>query len=527
MTGRAAHIVERKGNFYARLVVPKELRDVIGRTELRAPLGRNRGEAAKRSHAVLAEFQQQIEAARAGLVRRPAERRLSPAKLDILTFDQIAHLHYRERLLFDDELRNTDHRHAAGFVDPHLVDDLKRAVIGAASDDELRATIGTVMTRFALRGHHIEEFGTTGWRTLARAVATAELEALRRVAERDDGDFTGKPALPALVDEKAPTLAPAGKPVTLTSLLDGYLAELAASGKGKEAERRWRPVFKHLADHLGHDDATRMTADDLVAWKEALLVSHSPKTLKDVYLASVKAVIRWAVQNRKLLENVTAGITVRVPKKILTREKGFNDDEAVAVLKAASDYQPKASSNPRTREGATLTAAKRWVPWLCAFTGARVSEMTQLRKQDVQERNGITFIRITSDAGSVKNGEFRDVPIHPQLVERGFLRFVETAGDGPFFYVPKSDSTAAQHPSKTVSGRLSNWVRGLGVIGETVDPNHGWRHRFKTLALENGVDARIADAIQGHAARTAGEDYGDVTLKTKFAALARLPNYTL
>lgn len=36
--------------------------------------------------------------------------------------------------------------------------------------------------------------------------------------------------------------------------------------------------------------------------------------------------------------------------------------------------------------------ARRWVPWLCAYTGARVNEMTQLRGQDVQQIEGIWTI---------------------------------------------------------------------------------------------------------------------------------------
>jgi site-specific recombinase XerD len=42
---------------------------------------------------------------------------------------------------------------------------------------------------------------------------------------------------------------------------------------------------------------------------------------------------------------------------------------------------------------------------------------------------------------------------------------------------------------------------------------HGFRHRFKTIGLEAGISTRVLDAIQGHAARTAGDSYGDVTVK--------------
>lgn len=53
--------------------------------------------------------------------------------LNLLTFDEIAALHYGDRLAFDEELRNTVYRYAAhGFVDEQLVDALKRAKAGAA-----------------------------------------------------------------------------------------------------------------------------------------------------------------------------------------------------------------------------------------------------------------------------------------------------------------------------------------------------------------------------------------------------------
>jgi hypothetical protein len=45
-------------------------------------------------------------------------------------------------------------------------------------------------------------------------------------------------------------------------------------------------------------------------------------------------------------------------------------------------------------------AARRWVPWLCAYTGGRVNEMTQLRESDVFPVLGLPCVRITPEAGS-------------------------------------------------------------------------------------------------------------------------------
>ena len=101
-----------------------------------------------------------------------------------------------------------------------------------------------------------------------------------------------------------------------------------------------------------------------------------------------------------------------------TRSKGYVHDEAVAILSAALAY--KRSS----RELDKTAAAKRWVPWLCALSGARVGEMVQLRRRDVQRHGSHWMMTITPEAGPVKNKKRRDVPVHPQLLEHGFIAFV-------------------------------------------------------------------------------------------------------
>jgi integrase len=88
------------------------------------------------------------------------------------------------------------------------------------------------------------------------------------------------------------------------------------------------------------------------------------------------------------------------------------------------------------------------VPWLCAYTGARPGEITQLRGADVIERDGTHGLRMTPDAGTVKTKKTRVVPLHEHLIEQGFLKFVAEHGAGPMFYrvVAKQDAHADNHP---------------------------------------------------------------------------------
>lgn len=65
----------------------------------------------------------------------------------------------------------------------------------------------------------------------------------------------------------------------------------------------------------------------------------------------------------------------------------------------------------------------------------------------------------------------------------------------------------------------------LKITDPTVAPNHGWRHRFKTVARKAGLDAEKRDAIQGHAPRTEGENYGEVPPDVMLPEILKLPRY--
>ena len=171
----------------------------------------------------------------------------------------------------------------------------------------------------------------------------------------------------------------------------------------------------------------------------------------------------------------------------------FTNGERKTILSAALNAETDATSRYRS-------LARRWVPWLCAYTGARVNEMTQLRAEDAQQIDGRWIIRITPDAGRVKNKKFRNVPIHEHLIAQGFLKLVETQGAGPLFFDPElADADSERGQNKKVGERLAAWVRSLGVTDKDIMPNHAWRHTFKSLAMDAGMDERASDYITGHA----------------------------
>lgn len=294
----------------------------------------------------------------------------------------------------------------------------------------------------------------------------------------------------------------------------------------KDGGKRMRPVAASLRKFLGHNDARKVTKKNLLDWRDQLLSNHSAKTVSDMYLSAVRSLFKWAHDNEHLPENPAAVVKQPKPKKQRSREAGYTDAEAVRVLKASQSYQPSVDHLGRIRETPESVKAKRWVPLLCAFSGARVSEITQLRKEDIRKDGDHWIMRVAPDAGSVKAGHFRDVPLHRQLITEGFVQFVEQAGQGPLFHNGKDPAKFAAKAAR-MSNQVGTWLRESGIVPAELQPNYAWRHRLKTKGRELGLSDRVIDAIQGHAGRTAGDGYGDVTIAAKVTAIEQLPDYEL
>ena len=305
------------------------------------------------------------------------------------------------------------------------------------------------------------------------------------------------------------------KSLSLTELYTGWKHEAEASYKAVSTIDDYKSRIGLFRKFLGHDDAVKVTADDIVKYKDYRLTIVSPKTVKDSDLVTLKSVFGWAVRNRKLETNPAIGITLKIAHKPQVRSKGILDVEAKALLEAALAYKGRA------READKITQAKKWLPWLCAYSGARVGEMAQLRKQDICRVNDIWVLKITPDAGTVKNKKARDVPIHNHVLDIGFLDFVTNSQDGHLFLNIPAGSDVFR-AINTTKNRLREFVRTV-ITDTNVHPNHGWRHRFKTLGREAGIDSAILDAICGHAPANVGAHYGDYTVKALADAIKKFP----
>lgn len=492
------------GRWQARKNIPADVRDSFGKWELKKTWDASLSEGDAKAEA--ASWVSDIEA-RIALYRKASSGQ--PMDLSAIQAVALAGEWYRqERQQYEDDLER-----------PSNMDWVEEDLIPPDPDDR---ELGKVMIPDWLAESRDRFLKGRGLRLTHEAAEAVGQEMgnlwfdLKRFADmRASRDFRPDP-----VDARLPALdlKPKKSKASLSTLFEDYAQTGVATPRTISG---WRSHVQRLIDHLGHDDVTRITSQDVDDWARALISKGlSPKTVNGSYLAVINIILKDAKRRGIISANPAEDVRAKGAKPVITRSKSFTDAEARTILKAALEPQP-----PRLSEGHRL--ARRWVPWVLAYTGARAGEITQLRRSDIRQEDGVWVIRITPEAGSVKNRRFRLVPLHPHLLEMGFHELGDEADDTPVFYDPdkRRSGTTENHYPRKVAEHVATWVRSLGVEG--VQPNHGWRHRFKTLSRSVRMSEGAANVLQGHAAKDVASQYGEWTLGTLRAEIQKLPAYDI
>lgn len=300
------------------------------------------------------------------------------------------------------------------------------------------------------------------------------------------------------------------------------LSGLCASWKRARAKAKpeTHASFKACVDKfiafIGHDEVAKVSADDLRSWLSQLREQDelSDVRIRDGYFAAIKTVFNSA-RKRGLIE-VNPCDTVHPEGEPLprTREKDLRDGEIYAILRASLQPQPDVCED--------VANARRWVPWLLAYTGARVAEITRLESKHIIHEAGVWGIDIQRS----KNGRPRIVPIHRDLIDQGLLQFVSDREGLPLFFSAEKleDDHITIH--KTRAEGLAEWARKAAQIEPgVVAPNHGWRHRFRTECRRIPMDREVRLYIQGHSFKMEGEKYGFFPMDVTAPWMELFPRY--
>jgi hypothetical protein len=134
-----------------------------------------------------------------------------------------------------------------------------------------------------------------------------------------------------------------------------FEAFVTATKSARGTVSRWRCVFLEMQREFAEVGADGVTEDAACRWMHGLITEkrrHGPRDLACGIAARV-----W-------LGTLAQEVHMDVPRRFQTREDGrsFTPAEASTILKASLAYAKPATPTHR---------ARRWVPWLCAYSGAR------------------------------------------------------------------------------------------------------------------------------------------------------------
>lgn len=354
-------------------------------------------------------------------------------------------------------------------------------------------------------------FNATDWRNLcelARPALDDALETLQRFARGDKA--SARP-----FHDRYPASAPAARPAKRPSVTITGLVKVWAKGVERPNKRTYDQIasrLAHFSAFLGHDDATAVTINDIYRWRDALRdKGNSAKTIDDDTLSRVRTAFRAAIATRVLTANPFADyVPLRRAKKGKGRSRHpYSDEQAAQVLAAARKE----------------TGALRWLPWIMAYTGARIGEASQLRKEDISPDGSIPFLKIADDEAdqSLKTeASYRELPIHRALAKEGFLKFVAAAPAGPLF----SDLRVSKHGTRSdaATDKYMHWLRNVVGIKDKLIVSHSWRHRVETQLSELEIPIDVAHAITGRANAGSRATYlHGISLKVKAKWIEKLP----
>lgn len=474
--------VRRQGSavYYARRVVPKDLQEHFGRTQIWKSLGTTDLDAAKPL-----ERRQQLawdalfEGERAKL-KAASEAAAQPRAASRLSPQERAE---RERAQFEWERENEAYW---AENDPHPeYEDL------TPEEQRLRDAVEEARERWEQEKREEREFARQ-----ERAAEKAAEAAAKAVGQSTSTTTDGTPLLD-VVDRWARINQPAEKTVD-----------------------RMKAVVRWFEDYLGRIPVEQITADNIETFKDKLLEKTSAPNAR-VKLRNLNTLLRFAVRPARLIKtNPAADITVTV-KADPARKRTTYEPAALGSVFGSPVYL----QGERPEAGAAEAAY--WLPLLALYTGARLEELGQLRPQDIAEelyldREGeeqrawvVRIVEDKADGLELKNAwSQRRVPLHADLIALGFLAYVKAAADwkngkGQPRIFP------ALRPDKygTETANWSKWfnryLRGTVGIKDRRVVFHSFRHSFKHYSRDVGIAKDAHDALTGHKGRDVADDYGN------------------
>lgn len=569
-----SHLFRRGSAYSARMRVPLDLVEAMGKRELVRSLGTSDlAEAKSRLYPVIAGWQREFDDLRARRAPTPEDR--EHAVWDHYTAVLARDDDERAALPGDDEIEAVkaetiaqfEARDISGLDQLEVLDaglDLMVAQrAGEVSADHRKVKLAELRRHLAkgetaLVAHEVDqhlgqnkllaERGTPEWISLARHMMRAEAEALQRTLERDVGDYSGQPSDPLVKPvtgaRRAPKeVAPPGESIAeavavfkdenprnvsksrieeacrdIGIFIETVGPTFPVAKITKQHVRVWKGLLRKYPVRATEVAAFRgMTMEQIVKANEELKRAVLSDRTVNRYLSSLSAFCSWAVDNGYMAENPCPGMSL--PKEQRSKTLPFTSDQMNTLFNSPWFTGCKSADEWRNvaKPGDVLIRDHRyWVPLIMLFSGARPGEIGQLAVNDIRQQHGHWIMHITTEGDKTEEGKsvktagsMRVVPVHPELIRLGFLKYHEDRlKDGGTALFPGAKRNERGQMMADISREFGKYLTRIGLKEGRGLSMYSFRHGAADALRRAGFLDQQFGFILGHGEPSTTGKYG-------------------
>lgn len=282
-------------------------------------------------------------------------------------------------------------------------------------------------------------------------------------------------------------------------LLQALLNDKAVSAISKADIRQIKETLARLPKNISKDKRfTGMSIREVIESEISQNVIST--TRANQHLRLMSGFLGWCQLNGLMTENPITGMIPKRKRNARDERQQFTDQDVQALL-----------THPQVHQLNLLKPHQFWLPRLGMYTGARLEELCQLHTEDIIEIDDVFCIHINDsrDDQGLKNLQSpRIIPLHPSLIEAGFIDYIKKTHkdtpDGLIF--PTLTKTKGKY-SHNVSKWFSRVAKHVGL--ESGKTFHSYRHTMADKLRDQGAQDYVIKRILGHATQSETHDrYG-------------------
>lgn len=217
-------------------------------------------------------------------------------------------------------------------------------------------------------------------------------------------------------------------------------------------------------------------------------------------LSAIRVMLDHAVEELEVVGENVARTVKSLPK---------DEIEDPRLLFEPDNLQTIFNAKLPVRDGVSVQTLF-WVLLLAPFTGCRLEKLGKLRPGNIRRFDGLPYIAIEPDRrrmreeqdGPVKRMKTasakRDIPVHPILIEAGFLGLVaRRRTEGAEWLFPELEANKYGSRTSRLSRVINDFLNAIGLSNPEL-VFHSFRHTGKR-AIRGKVAGEIVNLLFSHA----------------------------